>query len=50
MEEIVHFFSFDSFFNALIAVNVYDFWTLYYMYMYKAHLMWSSVYYRKFIP
>ena len=50
MEEIVHFFSFDRFFNALIAVNVYGFWTLYHMYMYKAHLMWPSIYFRKFIP
>ena len=50
MEEIVHFFSFDRFFNALIALNVYGFWTLYNMYMYKAHLMWPSAYFRKFIP
>ena len=27
MEEIVHFFSFDRSFNALIAVNMYGFWT-----------------------
>ena len=39
MEEIVHFFSFDRFFNTLIANNVHGFWTLYHMYMYKAHLM-----------
>ena len=28
MEEIVHFFSLDFFFDALIAVNIYGFWTL----------------------